>query len=266
MTSTLPAPFDVKLMNMVATALYMACVVAALAALVAWALRSPVFAIGGIVVEGEVSHNNATTLRANVAPRLAGNFFTLDLGQARAAFEAVPWVRHAVVRREFPNRLEVTLQEHHPVAYWGDEGDSRLVNSFGEVFEANVDDVESDDLPHLAGPDGQAPQVLAVYQRLKPLFTPLDASMESLELSSGGGWHAQLDSGAALELGRGTPDELVARTQRFVATLNQVTSKYGRKPDALEAADLRHSDGYAVRLRGVTTTTGTAADAVRKRR
>jgi cell division protein FtsQ len=33
-----------------------------------------------------------------------------------------------------------------------------------------------------------------------------------------------------------------------------VTAKYGRRPEALVAADLRYSDGYAVRLRGVATT------------
>jgi cell division protein FtsQ len=37
--------------------------------------------------------------------------------------------------------------------------------------------------------------------------------------------------------------------------VTQVTSKYGRRTDALESADLRHGDGYAVRLRGVTTVT-----------
>ncbi|MCJ0761980.1 cell division protein FtsQ/DivIB [Variovorax terrae] len=261
MTQTLPAPFDVKLMNMVATTLFLACVAMALAAVVWWALRNPVFAIGGITVQGEVAHNNAVTLRANVAPRLAGNFFTADLAQVRAIFESVPWVRHAVVRREFPNRLDVTLQEHQPVAYWGADGESRLVNSFGEVFEANVDEVEADELPHLSGPDGQAAQVLAMYRVLKPLFAPLDATVEELDLSGRGGWRVQLDSGAAIELGRGSPGEVAARVQRFTHTLTQVVSKYGRKADSLEAADLRHADGYALRLRGVTTV---GADARKK--
>jgi cell division protein FtsQ len=90
-----------------------------------------------------------------VAPRLAGNFFTVDLGATRAVFESVPWVRRALVQREFPNRLKVVLQEHKPVAFWGAEGDARLVNNFGEVFEANQGDVEAEDLPVLNGPRGR---------------------------------------------------------------------------------------------------------------
>ena len=85
----------------------------------------------------------------------------------RRAFESVPWVRHAVVRRVWPNRLRVQLEEHRPVALWGGEtGSEKLVNSFGEVFEANLGDVEDDDLPRLVGPDGSSAQVLAMLGRI----------------------------------------------------------------------------------------------------
>jgi cell division protein FtsQ len=204
-------------------------------------------------VRGDTTHNSVATLRANVAPRLAGNFFTVDLQKARRAFESVPWVRDAIVQRQFPNRLRVTLQEHKPEALWGTDSDSTLVNSYGEVFEANAGDVDQDDLPRLAGPEGSAPQVLAMYQALKPLFDHLDLTIAELDLSGRGTWSLHLDSDAVIELGRGTQDDVVARTQRFVQTLTQVTSKYGRTPDALVSADLRHTDGYAVKLRGVAT-------------
>lgn len=258
MSNALPTPFDVKLMNLAATALFSVCLVLLLAAGLWWALRHPLFAVAGITVQGDVTHNNAVTLRANVAPRLAGNFFTVNLAAAREAFEGVPWVRKAEVRREFPNRLRVRLEEHRAVALWGSDSEARLLNSFGEVFEANVGDVETDDLPRLAGPDDQSAQVLAMYRALAPLFEPLDLAIETLTLTVRGSWQLELDTHAVLELGRGTPQEVTVRTQRFVQTLNQVTSRYGRRPEALMSADLRHGDGYAVRLRGVATTADAA--------
>lgn len=253
MNPTLPAPMDVRLMNITASALFVVFALLLGAAVVDWAARHPVFAIRAITVSGEVTHNNAVTLRANVAPRLSGTFLTMDLTRARLAFEAVPWVRQAVVHREFPNRLKVLLQEHQAVAYWGREAESKLLNSFGEVFEANLGEVEQDDLPRLSGPDGQAAQVLATYQTLQPLFEHTNLVLEQLELTAHGSWRARLDTGAALELGAGARVELLARTQRFLTTLTQVTARYGRKPGALETADLRHEDGYALRLAGVTT-------------
>jgi len=254
MSTAAPQPADVRLMNGAATALFAVGLALLLAAAGWWALRHPLFAVSGITVQGDVSHNSAATLRANVAPRLAGNFFTVNLKAAREAFESAPWVRQAVVRRQFPNRLRVELQEHKAVALWGGEHDVRMVNSFGEVFEANVGDVESDELPRLAGPEGQSREVLAMYEALVPLFEPLELAVARIALSARGSWSVELDTGAVVELGRGTREELTARTQRFVQTLTRAASRYGRTPEALVAADLRHADGYALRLRGVATT------------
>ena len=177
----------------------------------------------------------------------------IDLARAKQAFEAVPWVRQAVVRREFPNRIKVVLQEHRAVAFWGAEGDSKMLNNFGEVFEANVGEVENEALPRLSGPTGQEPQVLAMAGLLAPQFELLDLQLEQLELTGRGSWIARLDNGAAVELGRGSDADVVERTARFLRTLTQVTSRYKRRPDAVDSADLRHPDGYALRLRGVST-------------
>lgn len=253
-----PLPPDVRVMNALSLMFCAAFVVMVLSLLVAWLMRQPVFGLSAIEVQGDVEHNNAVSLRTNVAPRLTGNFFTIDLGQARSVFESVPWVRQAVVQRQFPNRLKVVLQEHQPIAYWGEYGDTRLVNSFGEVFEASQDDMDVPDLPTLNGPVGQAPLVLQVYRALAPLFIDsLDAVLDGLELSGQGGWRARLDSGAVMELGHGSPEEVQGRTKRFLSTLPLVSAKHGRDAGQygrdFETADLRYPNGYAIRLKGVTT-------------
>ena len=254
-------PLDVRLMQGT-TMLLVALLLLGVAAIVLNRVaRLPVFAIRSIGIEGDVTHNNVATIRANALPKLAGSFFTLDLRHAQHAFESVPWVRQAVVRRAWPDRLNVRLEEFHAAALWGgsDEPEARrLVSRQGEVFEANIGDVEDDGLPTLRGPEGSAPQVLAMWQRLAPVAARMDAHVEALTLSARGSWRAELDSGAAIELGRGSDDEVIARTERFVATLPQVTARYGR---ALEYADLRHHDGYALRLQGVATIVPSAPDA-----
>lgn len=253
MTEALPVPFDIKVMNLTASVLFLIGTALVLAAAAWWTVRNPVFAIRAITVQGDLVHNNAVTLRANVDSRISGNFFTVDLARTKAAFEAVPWVRRAVVRRIFPNRLQVVLQEQQPMAYWGGDNDSTLLNSFGEVFEANTGDVDQSGLPHLSGPSDQSADVLAMYQTLAPMFKPLDTTLARLDLSAHGGWRAQLASGAVIELGRGSVDELTARVQQFVGTLPQLAARYGRTAAAVESADLRYPDGYALKLSGVTT-------------
>lgn len=246
-----PLPADVRLMNGVAAGVFALAALVLAGAFVMWLGRAPMFTLRVIELGGDVTRNSLATIRANAMPGLAGNFFSLDLQRGRAAFEAVPWVRRAVLRRVWPDRLAVRLEEHRAAAIWlGEEGNDRLVNSFGEVFEANLGDVEDESLPELRGPDGSAAEMLAMAQRLQPLLAGRGLALQNLQLSQRGSWRATLDSGAEVELGRGSEDEVLARTERFVRTLAQVTGRYGQP---LEYADLRHGDAYAVRLRGVTT-------------
>ena len=259
-------PGDVRWMNTATHGVLALVVLGLVAAAVLWLLRAPLFAIQTIQLDGDLQRTSVPTIRTSAMPRLAGNFFSVDLQQGQKAFEEVPWVRKAEVRRVWPDRLLVRLEEHRAAALWqgpDEDGDAeRLVNSFGEVFDANVADVEDDKLPVLAGPDGSAAQVLALYQRLQPVLGAHDMLIERLHLSGRGSWRVDLDGGATIELGRGSDDEVLARSSRFASTLAQVT---GRFKQPLETADLRHRDAYAVRLRNVgTQTPAPPAGAVKK--
>lgn len=250
-------PLDVRLLNITASVLFLVAGAMVVVGVVTWLVRQPVFNVGSIRVEGDVTRNSVSTIRANALPLITGNYFSLDMQQVQQAFQSVPWVRRAVVRRVWPNRLSVSLEEHRAAALWSmEEGSDQLVNTFGEVFQANVGDVEDDALPTLQGPEGSAALVLATYRRLSPVFERMELKMDTLSLSGRGSWHAGFDSGAEIELGRGSEDELVARAERFVGTVPQVMARYQRP---LVSADLRHNEGYALRLKGITTTSQAAA-------
>jgi cell division protein FtsQ len=248
-------PFDVRLMNRAAGALFVVAALVLLGALLAALARAPWFTLREIRVDGETARSSVATLRANAQPKLAGNFFTFDIDRGREAFESVPWVRRAVVRRVWPNRLAVTLEEHRAAALWqGESGNDLLVNSHGEVFDANLGDVEDEGLPRLSGPAGSSGAMLAMHARLGEALAPLGegARIEQLALSGRGSWRATLGSGAVIELGRGDDAQVVQRAERFVRTVGQVSARFDQRP--LQYADLRHADGYALRLQGISTT------------
>ncbi|WAC72985.1 cell division protein FtsQ/DivIB [Roseateles sp. SL47] len=268
-----PVPPDIRLMNGVAALLFLAVTVGCLGLAFQWLVRQPFFAVGAITVEGDVSRNSTASLRANALPRLRGNFVTMNLRNARQAFEAVPWVRRATVQRVWPRKLLVRLEEHHPAAYWETKADNadadsdavvdtRLVNTFGEVFEANLGDVEDDDLPTLSGPAKTAAAMLAMWQKLDPLSrSKLNEGVERLDLSGRGSWKVTLEKGAVVELGRGTEADVVARYSQFMDSIPRITGRYHT---SMISADLRHEQGYAVRLAGVTTVSNAPKGATKK--
>jgi cell division protein FtsQ len=251
-------PSDLRWMQWGARALFAVAVVLAVLLAVLWVAKRPALQWRQIVVQGDVTRNSLATLRANALPHVRGNFLTTDLAKTRAAFEAVPWVRRAEVRRVWPAQLKVTLEEHRAVATWDGRGDwgeppleRALLNSHGEVFHANLGEVEDEDLPQLAGPNGSEAQVLRLWQTLGGLSGQDDRlALTRLELSGRGSWRATWSSGATIELGRGTPDELLERYRQFLPHALAVARRFNTQ---VQSADLRHPDGYALRLVGIGT-------------
>ena len=169
------------------------------------------------------------------------------------------------MRRAYPNSLRVILHEHVAQAYWGEESGAAMVNTHGEVFEANLGELEREGMPRLVGPDGSAPEVLRMLYALEPLFAALSREIDALTLRDRGSWELVLDNGAHIELGSGGVEEVLQRVQRLVRTLQPVLQEYQRSSDALEYADLRYPDGYALRLSGVATISREAAKAMAAR-
>ena len=80
-------------------------------------------------------------------------------------------MRRAVVQPRLAEPAGRALEEHRAAALWGGEtAASAWSTRYGEVFDANLGDVEDEALPMLSGPDGAAARMLAMHARLVPLF------------------------------------------------------------------------------------------------
>ncbi|MGQ9477713.1 MAG: cell division protein FtsQ/DivIB [Candidatus Bipolaricaulia bacterium] len=89
--------------------------VVSLLALLGWTfLGSGLFRVREIIVEGgeRVSPERVKEL---IGIRVGENIFTAGVGRARRALLGLLWVREARVRRTFPSRILVQLEEREPV-------------------------------------------------------------------------------------------------------------------------------------------------------
>lgn len=231
-----------RLLNTLAGVLAATAFLALLYAGVQWLLRSSLFPLHEVTVKGRLAHTAPADVERATRGRVRGNFFAVDLAEVRAALEALPWVRGVRVRRVWPDRLEVVLEEHVPLAHWGTDA---LVNTFGERFDARSDAV----LPRLDGPDGTAAEVALRLRRFGEILAPLGFEVTQLALTPRFAWRLTLDSGLHIELGRDVgehPAEL--RLARFAAAYPQTLAKVRQRHAYV---DLRYPNGFALRVPGV---------------
>ncbi len=244
---------DVKMLNATTNALLALVALALLASGLWWLAQRPMFTLRTIRVEGvaeeQLRRVNPLTIRASAVPRIKGNFFTADLDAVRAAFESVPWVRKAMVRREWPNKLIVTLEEHRALGTWGDDG--RLLSVKGDVFTANLAEAEDDgDLLEFDGPVGSEKEVVARFDQFRNWFAPIKLEPESVALSNRYAWTVKLDNGLTVELGRAESDAtLKERIARLVAVYPQLVDRLQGKK--IENVDMRYPNGLALKADGL---------------
>jgi len=219
--------------------------------LLKWVAARPAFAIRALTVEGvegrALDHVTGQQVAKVCVPRITGTFFTADLEEARAAFEALPWVRRASVRREWPNRLVVALEEHRALARWNDTAGNRFVNFFGEAFNAPGETKIGAALPLLSGPEGSEKDVTKRYGELRELFSRISKTPSEVTLSPRQAWTVKLSDGLSIEVGREQAQSgVMARIERFVAQYAQTVGRIAR----VDAVDLRYPNGFAARVPG----------------
>jgi cell division protein FtsQ len=183
--------------------------------------------------------------------RLRGGFFTLDLDAARGAFEGLPWVRRVEVRRVWPGRMLVHLEEQVAAAAWNDRA---LVNTHGEVFAVTTMDKYLA-LPRLYAPEGTERETARRYGEFVALASPLHMRVEQVVVTNRQSWRVRLHDGEAsvlVELGR---DHLSERLNRFTHFYPQAVATLG----PITRADMRYPNGFAAQ-----TKNGKAAKDVKK--
>jgi cell division protein FtsQ len=222
-----------------------------------WLSQRPVFTLQQIQVEpvaGQtLQHINKSLVKRQVIETVQGNFFSVRLEDVKRGFESMPWVRHANVRRVWPNGLIVSIEEQKPFATWGGESSSTLMNSHGELFAGRVSEVVDDKrLLDFSGPDDAGKEVMSLYEKANNWFKPWNAEVVSLSLTERYAWHVKLSNGMKVEFGRDEESSDRNLTEERIARLfkywPQVQEKWGNRIDAV---DLRYANGFAVHLASV---------------
>ena len=227
---------NASLLRGIANALIALSVLAVLYGVINYAVHLPgLFPLHNVRLSATPQRVDATGVLQVVRNEVQGNFFTVDIERLRQALEKLPWVRSVSIRREFPYRLVVQLEEHQALARWNNHS---LVNQQGEVFVARSEQA----LPNFIGPDGTAAEMTQHYTEFNQQLAALNLQAGQIALSPRHAWQLRLSNGMVLELGR---EDLQQRLARFVAV--QRTEEGRQKTEEASYVDLRYRNGFAVR-------------------
>jgi cell division protein FtsQ len=269
---------NAALLRSIANALFVFSVCAVLYGAAYYAAHLPgLFSLHIVRLSAAPQRVDAARVLQAVRNEVQGNFFTVDIERLRQSLEKLPWVRGVSIRREFPYRLAVQLEEHQALARWNN---AALVNQQGEVFVVESkrvmpqaaprpDEVRVSGgvplagasgtprlplyggseqvLPSFIGPDGAAAEVTRHYTQFNQQLAALNLQAAQIALSPRHAWQLRLSNGMVLELGR---EDMQQRLARFVAVYpySLKTEDKGQRTEGRVAyVDLRYRNGFAVR-------------------
>lgn len=208
------------------------------AAPAAWLVKryAQSFAVQSVTIEGEFHNEQAHEIELALLPYVKGDFFTADLANARAALLELSWIREVSLKRRWPNRIIVKIEEQVPVAIWNE---TLFINDAAGIFKHRYIE-RAQVLPRLSGPEGTAWEVLAQFTLWSDWLRQAGLHLAGVKLDERRGWTLATGEGIALNLGK---EKVEARLQRFLRAFSRHL-----KPRMTEvrAVDLRYSNGFAV--------------------
>lgn len=200
----------------------------------AWIYNSNYFPVKKVSIEGKLTHADSKQLQTIAQKYMSGNIFRADVNGAQEAFQKMPWIDSALVRRRLPDTVEIQLTERIPVARWKHSG---LVDTKGNIFQAEVDSP----LPLFEGQPGTGKDMVKHYDEFVGILGARDLKVKELIYTPRSAWAVVLDNGITVRLGR---ENEIKRLQLFAEIWPSLLKKHSNR---LAYVDMRYKDGFSVR-------------------
>lgn len=207
----------------------------------------------GLTVQSVTLEGRSETARTDIIRMLGIKRGTLmidvDVDEARARLEALPWVKSAEVRRVWPDRIYVRVTERRPVAIWQNEGELAVIDRDGHAI-AGEDVTRFTNLPLVVGKGAEtaAAGLLALLSHQPQLKDRVRAAVRVGERR----WNLRLDNGVEVRL----PEEGAEAALAELVRLAREQDILGRD---IKAIDLRFPDRLIVKLPQASPLTPPAA-------
>lgn len=182
-------------------------------------------------------HLEQEDVKQTLEPLVTRGFFSVNVEYIRDRLQQMPWVSEIIVKRGWPDIVDVTIIEKKAIAHWNN---GSLLSTDGSLFEPKESSYPSG-LAEFVGPDGHHVFMLKYFVDINRILTPLHAKISYLELTPYLTWKLQLDNGMALRVGH---NDILTRLTHFVKVYPKII---GERAQEVDYVDLRYPNGMAVK-------------------
>lgn len=197
-------------------------------------------AIKTVHINGTRQYTSENEVTKIIGAYTQNDFFNLKIEAMRDSLVAVPWVKSVSLRKEWPDRLVVNIEEHQPVAHWKDENQRNwLLSATGVQFESEFS--VPDTLPVFSGQNVNIEKIMNQYKTVSMALLPRDLSVKEVALNTRHEWLLVLSNGIQIKY---LDDDASMAIQRMLLALNVLSAEQLKH---VETIDLRYEHGFAVR-------------------
>lgn len=210
------------------------------------------FPVMNVDVAGTLDYTDRDRLREMIEQHTQRGFYGMHVDSIRHSVELLPWVARAHVRRVWPARLTVSVEEHEPAARYNDDA---LISKTLELFKPQQlakDNPQYSEwrrsfasLPRLSGADGRHEFVLEAYRNYERALLPFGVSVTALIEDERRSQTLELSNDVTVRIGYESHE---LRLQRFIDVYERLVLTLNGQPARF---DMRYSNGFSMSKGGL---------------
>lgn len=161
-----------------------------------------------------VSDQAAPDIKKALAFQRNQPFAFLDLGQVQRDVENVGWVKSAIVRRQFPGTLIISVVERPRLAVWQYRGRDQVIDDTGQIIPEAMAS-QFPDLPLIVGEGANETAAdIIELMRTRPQLLQRTFALQRVDTRR---WNILLKNGTLIKLPALNQDQALARLDVLIA-------------------------------------------------
>ena len=193
-------------------------------------------AIEEVLIYGNEDKVSSQAIHRLIDDEIQKGFWAVDLKAVKEKVESHSWVRKAMIKKQWPNKLVIAVDEQVPIARWDND---QLLSTTGDIIYGGSL-IGYLHLPRFIADKKQLDVVITNFNDLQIALRKNQLAVTTLSLTPAGQWSFELNDDLLVKAG----DEI--NTLKINRLINVIEQELLADIERVEVIDLRYPNGLSV--------------------